>query len=77
LSAGLYSLDWNYFAYTWHSNRDSYDKIVFDDLRHNATLLAMLVYAASEDPELISRRRSAVTWPTTCGSALRTTRPIW
>jgi hypothetical protein len=73
----LYSLDWNYFAYTWHSNRDSYDKIVFDDLRHNATLLAMLVYAASEDPELISRRRSAVTWPTTCGSAPRTTRPIW
>jgi len=73
----LYSLDWNYFAYTWHSNRDTYDKIVFDDLRHNATLLAMLVYAASEDPEFISRRRSAVTWPATCGTAPRRTRPLW
>ena len=41
----------DYRQYTWHTNRDTFDKIVFDDLRNNATLAAMLVYAASEDPE--------------------------
>lgn len=47
-----------YRQYTWHTNRDTYDKIVFDDLRENATLAAMLVYAASEDPQRTSRERS-------------------
>jgi len=46
-----------YRQYTWHTNRDTYDKIVFDDLRQNATLAAMLAYAASEDPERVSRDR--------------------
>ena len=32
-----------------------YDKIVFDDLKQNATLAAMLVYMASEDPERVTR----------------------
>ena len=41
----------DYRQYTWHTNRDTFDKIVFADLRNNATLAAMLVYAASEDPE--------------------------
>ncbi len=40
-----------YRQYTWHTNRDTYDKIVFDDLAENATLAAMLAYMASEDPE--------------------------
>ena len=44
-----------YRQYTWHTNRDTYDKIVFDDLRNNATMAAMLAYAASEDPERTSR----------------------
>lgn len=43
----------DYRQYTWHTNRDTYDKIVFDDLRNNATLAAMLAYAASEDPERV------------------------
>ena len=30
---------------------------MFDDLRSNATLTAMLVYLASEDPQLITRER--------------------
>ena len=38
-----------YRQYTWHTNRDTYDKIVFDDLSENATLAAMLAYMASED----------------------------
>jgi len=47
-----------YRQYTWHTNRDTYDKIVFDDLRQNATLAAMVAYMASEDPQRISRERS-------------------
>jgi hypothetical protein len=53
----LTSSDWSYTDYTWHTNRDTYDKIVFDDLKSNATLTAMLAYLASEDPTLITRER--------------------
>ena len=57
----LGALSWNYGGYTWHTQRDTFDKIAFDDLRNNATLTAMLVYLASEDPEKVSRdRRSAM-----------------
>jgi len=49
-----------YRQYTWHTNRDTYDKIVFDDLKNNATLAAMLAYAASEDPERVPRDRAAL-----------------
>jgi hypothetical protein len=49
-----------YRQYTWHTNRDTYDKIVFDDLRSNATLAAMLAYAASEDPERVPRDRAVL-----------------
>jgi carboxypeptidase Q len=49
-----------YRQYTWHTNRDTYDKIVFDDLENNATLAAMLTYAAAEDPELVPRDRSVL-----------------
>ncbi|WP_412063594.1 M20/M25/M40 family metallo-hydrolase [Rubrivirga sp. IMCC45206] len=44
-----------YRQYTWHTNLDTYDKIVFDDLKQNATLAAMLVYGASEDPGRLTR----------------------
>ena len=43
----LSSLNWSYGTYTWHTNRDTYDKIVFDDLRSNAILVAILAYMAS------------------------------
>jgi Zn-dependent M28 family amino/carboxypeptidase len=68
-----------YRQYTWHTNRDTYDKIVFDDLRQNATTAAMLAYAASEDPTRTSRDVAilppgpggqARSWPT-CGRARR------
>ena len=68
-----------YRQYTWHTNRDTYDKIVFDDLKNNATMAAMLAYAASEDPERTSRELSTLPplpngnprpWPT-CGKARR------
>jgi hypothetical protein len=44
-----------YRQYTWHTQLDTYDKIVFDDLQENATVAAMLAYKASEDPEKVSR----------------------
>jgi Zn-dependent M28 family amino/carboxypeptidase len=49
-SFNLGSGSWDYGTYTWHTNRDTYDKVSFDDLRMNATLVAVLAYLASEDP---------------------------
>jgi carboxypeptidase Q len=49
-----------YRQYTWHTNRDTYDKIVFDDLRENAILTAMLAYLASEDPQRFRRERATL-----------------
>jgi hypothetical protein len=70
----LSSLSWSYGTYTWHTNRDTYDKIVFDEVRNNAILTAILAYMASEDPERTSRERRVLpvdprtgeqrTWPT-------------
>jgi hypothetical protein len=57
---GLSSLGWDYGTYTHHTNRDSFDKIVFDDLKGNATIAAMLAYLASEDPTFINRERADV-----------------
>jgi carboxypeptidase Q len=53
----LSSLSWAYSTYTWHTNRDTYDKIVFDDVQNNAILTAILVYIASEDPAKASREK--------------------
>ncbi len=51
----LSSNSWLYGSYTWHTNRDTYDKIVFDDVRNNAILTAILVYMACEDPNRTQR----------------------
>src|ERR1700754_2242716 len=56
----LGSLNWSYGTYTWHTNRDTYDKIVFDDLRNNAILAATMAYMASEDPATTSRETSVL-----------------
>src|SRR5690606_3758348 len=40
----LSSLSWAYSTNTWHTNRDTYDKIVFDDVRQNVILTATLAY---------------------------------
>lgn len=69
---GLGSNSWEYGTYTWHTNRDTFDKVVFDEVRNNATLTAMLAYLASEDPDSIGRDRRIMplnqqgqpgTWP--------------
>jgi carboxypeptidase Q len=69
----LSSLSWSYGNYTWHTNLDTYDKIVFDDVRNNAILTAILAYNASEDSERTSREKAVLhlnprsgepmTWP--------------
>ena len=67
------ALGWDYGSTTWHTNRDTFDKIVTDDLKHNATLTAMMIYLASEDPTFMRRIKrdplpggpggAAGTWP--------------
>ncbi|MFD2100551.1 M20/M25/M40 family metallo-hydrolase [Flagellimonas iocasae] len=54
----LSSLNWSYWNYTWHTNRDTYDKIIFDDVRNNVILTAILAYMASEYPEKTSREKA-------------------
>lgn len=56
----LSSLNWSYWNYTWHTNLDTYDKIVFDDVRNNVILTAILTYMASEDPEKSSREKAVL-----------------
>ncbi len=56
----LSSLNWSYWNYTWHTNRDTYDKIIFDDVRNNAILTAILAYMASEHPEKTSRTKAVL-----------------
>jgi hypothetical protein len=53
----LSSLNWSYWNYTWHTNRDTYDKIIFDDVRNNVILTAVMAYMASEDPNKTSREQ--------------------
>jgi hypothetical protein len=74
----LGSVLWAYDTHTWHSNRDTYDKLVFGDLRRNVALIASLAYLASEDPDFVGRTRREMPtgrgqsrpWPE-CGRALR------
>jgi len=82
---GLGSGDWDYGRYTWHTNRDTYDKLSFDDVKLNAALAAMLVYLASEDTVRMSREKRTVfaagqggqpgSWPE-CRDAQRATPPL-
>ena len=51
----LSALNWGYGPLTWHTQRDTYDKLVFDDLTNNLVLIASLAYLASEDPERVDR----------------------
>ena len=60
----LSSISWSYGSYTWHTNRDTYDKIVFDDLKNNAILAAIMVYMACEDPARASTvKTEGIKWP--------------
>ena len=58
---------WDTSIYTWHTNRDSFDKIIFEDLRDDAVMTALLAYLASEDVEMMPRDQRAMPdgsqWP--------------
>jgi carboxypeptidase Q len=78
----LGALSWDYSSHTWHTHRDTFDKLVWDDLRNNAVLTASLVYLAAEDPHFVDRtRRSVMTdrrgepmeWPA-CQPAVRSSK---
>ncbi|MGV4414327.1 M28 family peptidase [Chryseobacterium sp. T1] len=63
----LSSLNWGYFGYTWHTTRDTYDKIMFDEVRSNVITAAVMAYMASEDPETASKEKRVLPagqkWP--------------
>jgi carboxypeptidase Q len=52
IDADLTPPGWDNNTYTWHTNRDTFDKLSFDDIERNATLIALLAYEASEDPHV-------------------------
>ena len=66
----LSSLNWSYFNYTWHTNRDTYDKVIFDDLKSNAILTAIMVYMACEDDATLPRDKADI------GTDRRTGQPM-
>ncbi|HEX8394499.1 MAG TPA: M20/M25/M40 family metallo-hydrolase [Longimicrobium sp.] len=53
----LLSRSWDYGTYTWHTDRDTYDKVAWDDVRRNAVLIAMLAWQAAEDGRVPRTRR--------------------
>ena len=56
----LGALNWGYFDHTWHTQRDTFDKLVFDDMKNNAVLVASLAYLASEDPQRVGNTKRTV-----------------
>ena len=78
---GLGSDSWDYFSYTWHTDLDTFDKVVIENVRQNAVLTAMLAYLAAEDPETMPRDQRVLPpnrrtgepgqWPT-CRDGART-----
>ncbi|MGH7445505.1 MAG: M20/M25/M40 family metallo-hydrolase, partial [Longimicrobiales bacterium] len=77
----LSALNWGYGTYTWHTNRDTFDKVVVEDVKNNVALVAMLAYLAAEEPTKLPRERRVLpldddgeqrTWPQ-CRDAERTT----
>jgi hypothetical protein len=56
-AVNLMTVLWGYDPLTHHTSADTYDKLVFEELRPNAVLVAMLAYLAAEDPARVSRER--------------------
>ena len=53
--------DLNNGNYTWHINLDTYDEVVWNEVRDNAILVAILLHMACEDPELFPRDKRVMT----------------
>lgn len=54
----LISESWDYSNYTWHTSLDTYDKVVWEEMRKNVITIAILTYLACEEPEMFSRRKA-------------------
>lgn len=66
------SQSWGYGAYTWHTNLDTYDKIVFSEVLKNIISTAILTIEAADDENEISNEKiqlkpdtngKETTWP--------------
>lgn len=66
----LISNSWDYGTYTWHTNLDTYDKIVWEDMKRNAVTLATMVYLACEEPEMFSRKKAQLPVDTQTGERM-------
>lgn len=51
------SQNWGYGPYTWHTNLDTYDKIVFDEVMKNVITTAILTIEAADDEHPISNEK--------------------
>lgn len=56
-ACNLSATRFDYGFATWHTNRDTMDKIAWDDLRNHATRTVLLAYQASEDEWMPRERR--------------------
>lgn len=65
----LSTQNWDYGSYTWHTNRDTYDKIVFPELEKNVVTTAILALEAANAPGEISNAKRILPvdseWPAT------------
>lgn len=50
-----------YSTRTHHSNMDVFDRLVADDMKHNATVVAAFVWLAANRPDLLPRKTPVVT----------------
>ena len=61
--------NWGYGQYTWHTNRDTFDKIVFKELEKNVITTAILTLEAANYPGEISNEKRTLPnnsqWPST------------
>ncbi len=48
-----------YSTRTHHSNQDTFERILADDMKHNAAVLAAFVYLAANRPDLFPRKTAA------------------
>lgn len=59
--------NWDYGQYTWHTNRDTYDKIVFEELEKTLITTTILALEAANDPNEISNEKRVLPtnteWP--------------
>jgi carboxypeptidase Q len=72
----LSSLSWDYGTYTWHTNRDTYDKVLFDEVRNNVILAVILAYMASEDPQRTSNEKSILPTDEKTGQPAKWPQPV-